>query len=1046
MLAFDSHEKKVLALVLAFAMAFTMMATAGAAYTDQADIQATEAVDVLNALGVMTGDPNGSFRPNDTITRAEACRMIYTIRSGGNDDASAYAGMQTTFTDVPADAWYAGYVKHCQSVGIVSGKSSTIFDPNSNVTGVELALMCLRVMGYDPAKADIGGSTWSTKTIGYAPEAGILDDVNTSITADCPRQWAAQIMYNMIDASTVRWSNDSESYTDVGTNNQPNETVGYKYMALKKVVGVMDSFVQPDGKNTYNLTVTNVDTDKSSANPQTSFNSIDKDYSSLKNQKVKVLYKKADEVYGVFALADENTVLTGLLGNFSDDGTKLKFDGTKYTVGTAYTDTDTPSTSDAAIYDARNLVKVDGTAVAQTASSTNYNRNDMVAYVKNVSGIQKAYDASAISNTNTNQINLLNIEGFAFGQVTYVGSDYINVSYKEGSNNTYSLPSKLEADDTTWYDGVAKDDYVAVTKGTNTVDGNYGVTKLDTVTGKITATKNSVGDDDYQITIDGNVYEMAMSAPANASDLKLNATVTIVVKGGYCLYVDNANAGATDIALMTELYKVGNNWSATLIKADGTKETVALKKNEGLDGTNPSAGFDGATSAGGSKLVSYTKSGDEYKLKTISASEKAGYDAYDAQTTNKVKSKQLDKGSVKAIDENAIVFVRYKTDKFTVIDGKTLRDWKDTVTFDTQVLANASNGVNYAKVIYADLKNDSMAGGSNVNYAYVFSASTGTDADETTYHVYQAWNGTETVELWTEDTDTVARGNVIEYSIDGDINGKTLIGIDGIYGAASTSGINYAWTSKGVVLNGEYGEDLNGTAYYAAATGSVNRLTEKTATVAQTPVTFDKDDDAIILIVDTAADDASGTGIAAASATNLKDFARMENSDYMMNAVLYTGANDKNIMVIDSTGKLDNTVFGLSNAADNSKDDDADVANAVAALTNGQDCSATTSPLALTADGSALTGSAQNEVVYSNALNTQSGITYAVVIATGVQGHNAPATAPDVAATLDNGRIKITENTNDLTAGTHKIGVKITVSKNSSQTEIYALVTIAAAE
>ena len=46
--------------------------------------------------------------------------MIYTIRSGGNDDASAYAGMQTTFTDVPNDAWYAGYVKHCQSVGIVS--------------------------------------------------------------------------------------------------------------------------------------------------------------------------------------------------------------------------------------------------------------------------------------------------------------------------------------------------------------------------------------------------------------------------------------------------------------------------------------------------------------------------------------------------------------------------------------------------------------------------------------------------------------------------------------------------------------------------------------------------------------------------------------------------------------------------------------------------------------------------------------------------------------------------------------------------------------
>ena len=54
---------------MAFAMAFTMMA--GAAYTDQADITATEAVDTLAALNVITGNPDGSFAPNSTVTRAE---------------------------------------------------------------------------------------------------------------------------------------------------------------------------------------------------------------------------------------------------------------------------------------------------------------------------------------------------------------------------------------------------------------------------------------------------------------------------------------------------------------------------------------------------------------------------------------------------------------------------------------------------------------------------------------------------------------------------------------------------------------------------------------------------------------------------------------------------------------------------------------------------------------------------------------------------------------------------------------------------------------
>ena len=56
---------------MAFAMAFTMMA--GAAYTDQDDIQATDAVELLATLNVMTGKGDGMFHPNDTITRAEIC-------------------------------------------------------------------------------------------------------------------------------------------------------------------------------------------------------------------------------------------------------------------------------------------------------------------------------------------------------------------------------------------------------------------------------------------------------------------------------------------------------------------------------------------------------------------------------------------------------------------------------------------------------------------------------------------------------------------------------------------------------------------------------------------------------------------------------------------------------------------------------------------------------------------------------------------------------------------------------------------------------------
>ncbi|WP_459690310.1 S-layer homology domain-containing protein, partial [Agathobaculum sp. TL06] len=91
------HQKKVLALVLAFACAFTMFA--GAAFTDEADIQATDAVNMLTALGVVEGNPDGSFKPDATVTRAEMAKMIFVVRNNTIDD-SAYENNSSKMTDI----------------------------------------------------------------------------------------------------------------------------------------------------------------------------------------------------------------------------------------------------------------------------------------------------------------------------------------------------------------------------------------------------------------------------------------------------------------------------------------------------------------------------------------------------------------------------------------------------------------------------------------------------------------------------------------------------------------------------------------------------------------------------------------------------------------------------------------------------------------------------------------------------------------------------------------------------------------------------------
>ena len=892
--------KKILALVLAFACAFTMFASA--AFTDQADIKVkSDVVDTLVSLGIVEGFEDGSFQPNATVTRAQMAKMIYVLRTG-KSDASAYNDDKTSFTDIGSH-WARGYIKYCQSLGIIAGKSNTKFVPNEKVTAQEAAKMLLVTLGYDATKAGLVGTNWAAKTNALADENGLLEDVNTSFTSACPRQYAAQLIYNAIDTPTVVWRDDA--YTNQNYANGDNKTIGEKYMGLHSVEGILTSFAKEDGKETYGATVSSItkkDGDKvTTTGVSEDFTKIAKDYVALKNNKVKVLYKDTDEVYGVFALTDSNKVINGLLGDFGTSSDKLKLNGTKYTVA------DT------------NSVSVDG-----KTQQENKKNIGIVDYVdKKVSGLSKAFDASAISNSDNNKINLLDIKTFAIAQVTYVGKDYINVSYKNSSNNQ-SFNSKLKDDDAVWYNGIAKDDYVAVTKAVNTSADKIGVTKLDVVSGKITGTKNAITASDYKVTINGTTYEMAGVTNSDAADLTLNATVSIVVKGGYCLFVDDADAGSKDLALMTELYQEGNRWKATLLKADGSKETVTLKKSEAINGKDvTTAGyskFDGSTTTDAAKIkiVTYTKSGDEYKLKVVgdtinSNKYMAGYDVVtDRVENNFVKNNKLQKGAVSAINENAVVFVRYKTDSFKVVTGKDLRDWKESSKFSSVVLADKSNGVPYAKVVYADLGTDNVKGGTDVNYGYVFEVTKSTDADETDYNVFQIWNGSKTIEVWTEDGNDVARGDVIKYSLDGTVENHTKISVDKVFAKADGT--------TGVVLNGDYSDKLDGTAYFAPANGAakVNKTTAETAAAqAANILTFDDDDDSIILFANTSDDDKDGTGVASASVTNLKDYVREDGTDYVTNAIYWIEKDAQNqptktkIMVIDTDSELDTGVFNL---------------------------------------------------------------------------------------------------------------------------------------
>jgi hypothetical protein len=143
--------RKTLALVLVLVLALGTVVTAGAAFADvPSDYEYADEIDVLAALGVLTGDVTGNYRPEDSITRAEAAAVIYRTFTGSNDGAASFKGA-TKFPDVSSTHWANGYINWCTEMGIINGKPGGIYDPEAPVTYAEFVAMLVRGLGIENA-------------------------------------------------------------------------------------------------------------------------------------------------------------------------------------------------------------------------------------------------------------------------------------------------------------------------------------------------------------------------------------------------------------------------------------------------------------------------------------------------------------------------------------------------------------------------------------------------------------------------------------------------------------------------------------------------------------------------------------------------------------------------------------------------------------------------------------------------------------------------------------------------------------------------------
>lgn len=99
---------------------------------------AFEAIEALSEKGIINGFSDGSFKPDETVTREQLVKMLVLAFEIEGD-------AKCDFDDVSNDRWSAPYIGKAMSLGIVNGVSERLFAPENIVTREDAACMLYRI-------------------------------------------------------------------------------------------------------------------------------------------------------------------------------------------------------------------------------------------------------------------------------------------------------------------------------------------------------------------------------------------------------------------------------------------------------------------------------------------------------------------------------------------------------------------------------------------------------------------------------------------------------------------------------------------------------------------------------------------------------------------------------------------------------------------------------------------------------------------------------------------------------------------------------------
>ncbi len=163
-----------------------VVSLSGVAFADFSDVSESDinfnAIDYLEEQGIVGGYPDGTFKPNRTLNRAELTKIV--VESLG----AQLSESEGCFPDMEEGSWYARYVCTAQELGLVEGYPDGTFKPAQTINRAEAVkiIMEAEALGEsDQASySDISGGEWFSGYVGRAYELNYLPFLNEFVAGE----------------------------------------------------------------------------------------------------------------------------------------------------------------------------------------------------------------------------------------------------------------------------------------------------------------------------------------------------------------------------------------------------------------------------------------------------------------------------------------------------------------------------------------------------------------------------------------------------------------------------------------------------------------------------------------------------------------------------------------------------------------------------------------------------------------------------------------------------------------------------------------------